>query len=105
MSEPASKCFCKKLDPKYKCPCETRDFKLLEPIPDVRTLIVKNNTYANFKEFKKKSAELNTYYNISNRKSHKPPATAAANSRSRNMELPNPSNEEALNTENSVHYD
>ena len=56
------KCLCKSPDPKFKCPCETRDFKLLKPIPNARAMIVKNNTYGNMKDYKKKSNELHNMY-------------------------------------------
>ena len=56
------KCLCKNPNPKYKCPCETRDFKLLEPIANSREMIVKNSSYVHLKDYKKKLTELNNKY-------------------------------------------
>ena len=75
MNKETFKCLCKSPNPKYKCPCETRDFKLLQPIPNARAMIIKNNTYVNMKEYKKKSNELHDLYFSSIKKVK--PATAA----------------------------
>ena len=68
------KCLCKNPNKKFKCPCETRDFKLLMPIENARAMIIKNNTYGNMKEYKKKSNELHNLYFSSIKKVK--PATA-----------------------------
>ena len=82
------KCLSKNKNPKLKCPCETRDFKLLQPIENARAMIIKNNTYGNMKDYKKKSNELHNMYFSSIKKVK--PSTSAAGAVKRRADLKKP---------------